>query len=369
MLASEKHSHTPYISNLFDHEINVIEEPDVVNHQYYSSSSLCISQEQDVMLLHPDLSPLLYDIKQHYHRIGLKPSENINCSKSQEQPLNNRIYESSVYTYASPNTKSKLDKAPSVIDYLHSKNNFIYLATALGCDIPRTECYSSIRDVKLAQVRDINLPCYIKSDTPGGGSFRCESIVELIQNMEYFSDTTPIQIQSALETDRLINLQFLLKDNEVIKLSSSTQLLTYSYFQEDMAPVEYEPWKKVEVMAEWLKNKGVRGIISFKLAKVETEKGISYPIIKCTTRYRNYVYSALVARKLNISQWGNITINTRFTDLSDLDIKNIEYNKKSGEGVIIINWGGLLTGRITLLLSGSEKYRKHIASNLIKKLS
>jgi hypothetical protein len=50
--------------------------------------------------------------------------------------------------------------------------------------------------------------------------------------------------------------------------------------------------------------------------------------------------------------------------LSDIDLSDIEFDSKTGEGLVIVNWGTLLEGKLVLLLAGSTEYQDALLHEL-----
>ena len=117
-------------------------------------------------------------------------------------------------------------------------------------------------------------------------------------------------------------------------------------------------------MALWLKERGMKGIFAFDLAVVETPAGIRYPAVECNPRFNGASYPTVIAQKLDIPEWRAMTFKTHHRKLSDLDISDIEFDMKTGEGLVIVNWGTLLKGKLVLLLAGSPDYQEALLDEL-----
>ena len=138
--------------------------------------------------------------------------------------------------------------------------------------------------------------------------------------------------------------------------------------QGNRVPARYAPWETVEPMAIWLKNHGIKGIFAFDVAVVQTNRGLRFPAIECNPRYNGASYPTLIAQKLNIPEWSAKTFTTRYRSLSEIDLSDIEFDQSSGEGAIIVNWGTILTGKLTILLAGSRDYQDALEIELIARL-
>jgi hypothetical protein len=72
----------------------------------------------------------------------------------------------------------------------------------------------------------------------------------------------------------------------------------------------------------------------------------------------------VIAQKLDIPQWTARTLETKHRKLSDIDLSDIEFDSKTGEGLVIVNWGTLLEGKLVLLLAGSAEYQDALLHEL-----
>jgi hypothetical protein len=76
----------------------------------------------------------------------------------------------------------------------------------------------------------------------------------------------------------------------------------------------------------------------------------------------------VIAQKLDIPEWSTMTFKTRHRRFSDLDIRDLEFDMRTGEGLVIVNWGTLLMGKLVLLLAGSPDYQEALRSELMYRL-
>jgi len=76
----------------------------------------------------------------------------------------------------------------------------------------------------------------------------------------------------------------------------------------------------------------------------------------------------MIAQKLGIPEWSAITFSTRHRNLADIDLSDIEFHSKTGEGVIIVNWGTILEGKLVILLAGSPTFQQALAVEIASRL-
>ena len=112
----------------------------------------------------------------------------------------------------------------------------------------------------------------------------------------------------------------------------------------------------------------MKGIFAFDVAVVQTEQGLRFPAIECNPRFNGASYPTLIAQKLNIPEWSAITVSTDYRNLADIDLSDIEFDIKTGQGAIIVNWGTILEGKLVILLAGSPTYQQALAVEIATRL-
>ena len=63
-----------------------------------------------------------------------------------------------------------------------------------------------------------------------------------------------------------------------------------------------------------------------------------------------------------------MTLETKHRKLSDLSIRDLEFDMKTGEGLVLVNWGTVLKGKLVLLLAGSPDYQEALRNELLYRL-
>ncbi|MCG7959421.1 MAG: ATP-grasp domain-containing protein, partial [Candidatus Thiodiazotropha taylori] len=58
-----------------------------------------------------------------------------------------------------------------------------------------------------------------------------------------------------------------------------------------------------------------------------------------------------------------------FNKLSQIDLQDIEYDEQTGEGVILVNWGTILVGKLMLLIAGPTAYQQELIARLKARLN
>lgn len=365
------HDHELLTKHIYNHDILNCTADAVVGNHLYSGRALGITSPWDMIQLHDDLKPFWETITSHYDRIGLKHTKNVIWYLSLEQLGSHIGYHPSVFFFG-PNEYTywgDLDWYETV-KFINSKNNFMALANTLEVDVPKTICFESVTQVNDDILEEMTYPCYLKAaiSVSGVGIYRCENHAELKINLAKFNNDTPVQIQEEIKTDIFLNLQYKVNGNDLIRLAASEQILDGFAHQGNRVPARYEPWEIVDPMAYWLRDHGIKGLFAFDVAVVQTNYGLRFPAIECNPRFNGASYPTLIAQKLNIAKWSAIQYTTKFCSLDDIDLRDIEYDRTSGEGAIIVNWGTILAGKVMILLAGSEEYQEALNIELIARL-
>lgn len=371
MSAALAHNYLPAGKYILNHDIMSATAEGVVGNHLYSGRALGMSEPWDIIQLHPDLQPQWPAINDHYRRIGLTHTQNVIWHLGLKELGGHIGYQPSVFYFGPRECTFWGDHAwLETVEYINSKNNFMALAAELGVHVPRTLCFDSVTDIDAGAMREMSFPCYLKAalSVSGVGIYRCGDEAALTDAMGRFAEGVPVQLQEEVVSDSFLNLQYRVIDNTVVRLAASDQVLDGPVHQGNRVPVSHEPWTAVDVMAEWLVDHGMKGIFAFDVAVVQTDAGLRFPVIECNPRYNGATYPTMIAQKLDIPEWTAVYMPTRHRTLSDVDLGEIEFDSRSGEGAIIVNWGTVLTGKLMILMAGSPDYQEALSVELDARL-
>ena len=371
MSVAIKHDYLPAEKYILNHDIMNCTAEGVVGNHLYSGRALGLSEPWDMLQLHPDLQPFWNDIKQHYQRIGLSHSENVVWDLSLKELGAHIGFHPSVFYFGPYECQYWGDyEWLNTVEYINSKNNFMALAEELGVDVPKTICFKNVSAIDAAALQSFVYPCYLKAaiSVSGVGIYRCADESELVAALKDFSNYVPVQVQEEVITETFLNMQYRVVNNKLVRLAASEQVLDGFVHQGNRVPASHEPWEAVDAMAHWLKDHGMKGIFAFDVAIVQTDRGLRFPAIECNPRFNGASYPTLIAQKLDIPEWSAVNFSTQHRTLSAIDLDGIEFDMKTGEGAIIVNWGTVLAGKVVILMAGSRDYQDALAVEIMARL-
>jgi hypothetical protein len=371
MLAAIDHGYLPAGKYIINHDIMNCTADGVLGNHLYSGRALGLSEPWDIIQLHRDLKPFWNDISNHYTRIGLSHSKNVIWDLDLRRLGSHIGHQPSVFYYGPEESKYWGDHDwLETVEYINSKNNFITLAHELGVDVPHTVCFNSNAEIECEELNSIVYPCYVKAaiSVSGVGIYRCENEAEFIDTLGKFDENVPFQVQEEVNTDIFLNLQYRVIGKDVVRLAASEQILHGFAHQGNRVPATHEPWGAVDAMAHWLHEHGMKGIFAFDVAVVQTDRGLRFKAIECNPRFNGASYPTMIAQKLDIPEWSAVSLSTQHRNLADIDLTDIEFDMKTGEGAIIVNWGTALVGKLVVMMAGSRAYQDALAVELAERL-
>ena len=134
-------------------------------------------------------------------------------------------------------------------------------------------------------------------------------------------------------------------------------------------PSSHQPWELFDPIAHWMAERGMKEIFAFDVAVVEEAGQSHYFAIECNPRFNGASYPTGIAQKLNLSYWANESFKTDCRSLHELDLSGLEYDPASGTGVILVNWGSILVGKIGVLIAGSVDQQQGLRERLKQRLA
>ncbi len=323
----------------------------------YQARSLCISSKEDLIQLNPTLKAGVGLILEHYKRVGLECSRNIIWDDEFNVLSRYRDFDFSVFFFSERVHRFRKDeKWLNAVKTLNSKNKFIKLCESLRVLTPRTVCFSDRKEFEFSSIIGLNFPVFVKiaESASGLGIVECRDKNELEKFINIIPDGVEFQIQEKiLNVRKFINLQYIANGGPK-RLIATEQILNDVQHCGNRYPIVgyREPWEIVDILADYVVKMGMKDIFAFDLA-VTDEKVVA---IECNPRFNGSSYPSIVARRLNIKKpWIAKNFNvTKNLEKLMLDIIDLEYDSRTQEGIIIINWGTISNGKANIMLVGNN---------------
>lgn len=349
----------------------------VLGNHLYCGRVLGMTESEDIIQLHSALKSQWNAITSHYARIGLSYSKNVIWDVSLSVLADYPNYEISVFYFGDATDQAswqaewfrQIDSDwLNVVGLMNSKNNFIQQAQALGVSVPKTFCFEN--KAAIAQLDTLPYPCYFKPavSVDGAGIHRCANQEQLTQVLETLSDEVPVQIQEEITASTFLNLQYRVTTDELERLAATEQVLDGYAHCGNRYPSMHQPWETVDPIAEWMAQQGMKEIFAFDVAVVEETENTRYLAIECNPRFNGASYPTGIAKKLKLTSWSSETFTTLYRSLDELDLSGIEFNPEIDTGVVLVNWGSILVGKVSVLLAGSVEQQNQLRAVLKQRL-
>ena len=165
-----------------------------------------------------------------------------------------------------------------------------------------------------------------------------------------------------------LNLQYQVTAAGVEPLLVSEQILDGCVHGGNRYPASHEPWDAVAPFAQWMEKSGMKGIFAVDVAVVPEGNQTHYVAIECNPRFNGSSYPTLVAKQLNIPAWSSATYPTQLRSTQELKLQDLAFNATTGKGVILINWGTIQAGKVSVLLAGSAQEQAELGQELQARL-
>lgn len=353
---------------IINHDISTFARRNDLAMRLRSARALGLSNPEDTIQLAPELRSEWAAIVRHYNQVGLMHSRDVIWDTNYSWIIQLADQDICVQYFDEQAQRHRDDrKWCEAVRYIGSKNNFIHLAGELKIDVPRTWRFDHCRDVR--DVTPFSYPCYLKASAPayGGGTLRCASSAQLRDALKSLEPSAPLQIQEELTTGCILALHYVAVDGIATRVAV-TECRTAGAYQATHFPAAHAPWHVVEPMAKWLAAIGLRGAFEFKVAIVKDGDRVRSLPISCSPWYSDGAYAALIAQRIGLEQWCAIEIGSRRRGLGEIDLAGIEYSDFLGVGIVVVDWGILLAGRIGVILAGPEEMQHQLKAELERRL-
>ncbi|MDD5028382.1 MAG: Mur ligase family protein [Rhodoferax sp.] len=350
---------------LFNHDIRSSGPVSLGLGRMYAARALCITAQDDVIQLPAELKKHWNFIQAHYARVGLECCHEVVWDLRLEQTRNFPDAQLSCFYFGErENYFRKNDRRLKITTLLNSKNNLIELAKRKNIKTPQTVCFDS-KDLFIS-THDIQYPVYLKPSisTSGLGIVRCNNQKQLSESVAALNKGVAFQVQCAVDTELFSSYQFEVIDGNAKILLISDQIISANAHVGNRYPACYENEIFLLDLANYAVDEGIEDIFGFDVAVSNGPHGRVYDLIECNPRFTAATYPALVARKLNINSWMSLIIEVPFKTFDQFDIKDIEYQSKTQQGLILISWGTIEYGRLMVMVVGTPQQQLALVNQI-----
>ena len=304
----------------------------------------------DILQLHPNLKKHWDWVREHYARCGISHSDQIIWDDNPAVMASYMQYEPSVFLFGERSHTARPDQRWfDIVQEMNSKNSFIQLCDKLGIQTPKTwifECKREIIDLKM-----FPFPVYLKIavSVSGLGVVCCNDVDELELQLERIDEGIPLQIQQSVDAFSFLNLQYR-KNGKLERVAATEQVLKGCCHAGNAFPTKHQPWNITDQVADYMVQQGMKGYFAFDIAVCKDGNSYKYYLIECNPRYNGSSYPTNIARKLGASEWIAKKVDTSVTSFSGIDLGDVEYDRHTKQGAVIVNWGCIEQQELGVLL-------------------
>jgi hypothetical protein len=161
----------------------------------------------------------------------------------------------------------------------------------------------------------------------------------------------PYQVQEFLTDCAFVNVQYRGSEH----LATTDQILDGFCHSGSRYPSSFDPRSMTDAVAAGLVEAGLGDVFALDVAAVPHEGGTNFLLLEANPRFNASTYATLAARRIGAQRWVAISVPTRFRHLEPvLDmLDDALYTPECGAGILIVNWGTVLTGQLLVLVIGN----------------
>jgi len=333
---------------------------------YWGARVLASTKAGDVVQLHPDIKTTGLGtvwIQEHYQRIGLQVAskfvynESLDVMDEYPDAHLSVLLQGKLVSQVRPNSTNSI-----LVEKMNDRNQFIRMCQDCDIPVPDTYCVDSVRSALC--LRPSRYPVYVKGAVPAPIKhvIRCDSEEEYCTAVEKIAG--PLQVQEALPKNTIYyNVQYQTTSTEQ-GLRLSRRGLVERRAESLVHPGNFFPtkvnqdriWLYSDSLANHLFNQGMVGVWAFDVAVV----GEKVYFMECKLRWNSATYCSIPAQRLGITEWESVSALTLHTDFSFMqkNFGQVEYNKTTKRGIVVISWATILSNRLSLLVAGNSVERQ-----------
>ncbi len=347
----------------FDDENGVAAKLGVVK---YPGRALGSTHREDIIQLPNSIRGHWDWISCHYKRAGIEHSGNVIWEEKVSVMSEYPEYEPSVFLFGERAHSARPDeKWFEIVKMTNSKNSFLSICENMGIPTPKTwkfNCKSEILDFE-----KFPYPCYLKiaESVSGLGVMRCEDIEQLKKEISSINENVAIQVQENLNAITFLNLQYRV-NRGLERVLATEQVLKGNCHNGNMYPTCHQPWGITDPIAIFMAKNGMKGYFAFDVAVCVENGKFVYRVIECNPRYNGSSYPTNIATKIGARAWIAKKICTTKKSFSSIDLGELEFSSKTGNGLIVVNWGCIEENELgVLFVANSVNEQKDIEEKLM----
>ncbi len=318
----------------------------------YSSRALCITEPEDIIQLDPVLRDQVDSITAHYRRVGLPCTDQIIWSDEFAKAKDYPERELSVFFFGSRAHQARSDQGWfDTAERMNHKNEFIRLCHEMNLPVPETHCFDCKSRIK--DLRELKYPLRFKLSfsVSGLGISLCENAEDLSKCLEEIPEGVAFQLQEDLPASTVwLNVQYQ-GNGKAKRMLLTEQVLDGNSHAGNKHPSSCANiWNLTDPLAERLSEQGLKGVFAFDVAVCHDRK----LLIECNPRFNGSTYPTIISTRLNIPQWISKNFMTKYRNIAELPIEELEYRPEVKKGVIVFNWGSVDEGKLGIMLCGNQ---------------
>lgn len=330
---------------------------------YYGARVLASSYPGDICQFHPDLADrgLLNPILSHYKRIGLRVADRFIFDESWEIAKEHPEHVLDAFYFGEEaNEVSNRPRFASIAERLNDKNEFIKLCHRLGVPVPGTVMFQNPQSFSDAELPP--LPVYVKGAISASGMHvvRCETAEELLKAISKMPG--PFQVQEALPEGTLFyNIQYEVIGGQLHHGPLTKQKLDGNAHNGNVFPSGIEldmVQPHTDKLAHEMFESGMEGTWAFDVA-VHTRQAQTWAI-EANPRWNGASYYSKPAERLKARAWEGQYVRTKHDNFDFMfrDPSSWEYSPDRLNGIVLINWATISSGKLGLLIIGDDDQRQ-----------
>lgn len=357
--------------------------------ELYSARVLGCTRPGDVVQLDPQLKDEFPWILAHLRRVGLTPTDQVEWSLDPEVARRYPHHASSVFLFSDTDHALWPDAVRlEATRQFNDKNWFLRWCRRHGFPTPTTRFYTAGTSPKRPWWHR-RATYYVKGAVSASGQqvIKClawSDVVAAVSQMD-----GDYQVQVALAPDAWLNVQYHFEpDGSATHLATTKQVLEGNVHAGNRYPSQADPRHITDDVARLAAEAGLSGVIAFDVpAQVRfgrlgrrlvayaqrtnrawlTRRLTKFWLLECNPRPNGSTYFTIPANCLGAREWIGKNITTRHTSLAAIDwpaLRELEFSAGRGTGVVIINWGPILQGKLGVLFIGDPDEQARLEARL-----